>query len=343
MNSARYAYTFVTLPYSGKPTEAPTADYITGTEEIVQYLVNKMKEYNHVQGRNITMDRFYTSLSLADWLFTEVNATIIGTMMINRKGIPAEVKPTAGRDEFSYEVYWNVENQQMSLHSYMYVVRTKSTGPRNVLVLTTMKPILGTTTDGGKHKPAIFKLYDFTKGGTDIVDQRMQTYTTKAKSNRWTMVAFYYLLDTCRVNAQSILSMNQGLDPRKASSFEFGWDLVESLVVPYIQQRPTVGLPTSVLRKMKFFTGEPVPRERIALAFDKVGSRKRCTTCVDDSHGEGHKKEKPSKDDIAVPNVWKDNLQDPLSHPMQILRIRICIKTLKHDCHHTHGQINNTL
>ena len=53
----------------------------------------------------------------------------------------------------------------MVLHSY--VVRTKSKGDKNVLVLGTFDPILGVTKDN-KKKPAIIKFYDFTKGGTDI-------------------------------------------------------------------------------------------------------------------------------------------------------------------------------
>ena len=57
----------------------------------------------------------------------------------------------------------------MSLHSY--IVPIKSSGPQNVLLLTTMKPILGTTRDDGKKKLAVYKLYDFTKGGTDVVDK----------------------------------------------------------------------------------------------------------------------------------------------------------------------------
>ena len=165
----------------------------------------------------MTTDRFYTSLSLAQWLYDSKQMTIIGTLQIKCKGIPAEIKQLEGREEFSYKIIWN------TMHSY--IVRTKSTGPRNVLLLTSMKPIIGTTTDDKKKKLAILKHYDFTKGGTDIVDQRAQTYTTKAKSNRWTMVSFYFLLDTCRVNASTIYAMNNGQNPRNVDSFDFGWDL----------------------------------------------------------------------------------------------------------------------
>ena len=37
------------------------------------------------------------------------------------------------------------------------------------------------TMDDGKKKPAVFQLYDFTRGGTNIIDQRMGKYSTKSK------------------------------------------------------------------------------------------------------------------------------------------------------------------
>ena len=48
-------------------------------------------------------------------------------------------------------------------------------------MLTISNPLLGVTMDENKVKQALYKLYDFTKGGTDIVDQRMGFYTSKVK------------------------------------------------------------------------------------------------------------------------------------------------------------------
>ena len=44
---------------------------------------------------------------------------------------------------------------------------------KNVILLSTALPILGITKDDGKSKLGIYKVYDFTKGRTDIIDQRM--------------------------------------------------------------------------------------------------------------------------------------------------------------------------
>ena len=74
--------------------------------------------------------------------------------------------------------------------------------------MTAVPPLLATTKDDNKSKPAIYKLYDFSKGGTDIlIDQRMGFYSCKSKSKRWTMNAFSYVVDTCRVNASTIQYM----------------------------------------------------------------------------------------------------------------------------------------
>ena len=54
-----------------------------------------------------------------------------------------------------------------------------------------MRPIPGITKDDGKSKPAIMKFYDFTKGGTDIVDQLNDYYTCRARTNCWDLVSFF--------------------------------------------------------------------------------------------------------------------------------------------------------
>ena len=43
----------------------------------------------------------------------------------------------------------------------------------------------------------------------------MGTYTVKSKSRKWTIVAFSYPLDTIRVNACTILALNQKKEPKK--------------------------------------------------------------------------------------------------------------------------------
>ena len=138
-------------------------------------------------GRNISMDRLYNSIPIANWL-RENSITMIGTLKHNRIGLPAELKDAKERDEHSTTLHYEESKKDIALCSYS--VKSKSGGKKNVLMMTTTRPLLGKTKDDGKNKPALYKLYDFTKGGTDIVDQKIGSYTCKAKSSKWKMVAF---------------------------------------------------------------------------------------------------------------------------------------------------------
>ena len=114
------------------------------------------------------MDRLYTGIPIAKWLLQK-NMTMIGTFQSNRTGIPPQIKDTKNREDLSTEIFWSDDN---NLVLSSYVVKTKSSGKKNVLLLSTMQPMLGITKDDNKNKPAQYKLYDFTKGGTDECDKR---------------------------------------------------------------------------------------------------------------------------------------------------------------------------
>ena len=168
INAARMPYNFNAAPYIGKPVEEGGQHYVQGTEAIVKCLVEGMERIGSLGGRNISFDRLYTSIPLERWLYNR-NITSIGTLQMNRKGIPAEIKDMKNRETLSTEIYWEKEGP-LSLASY--VVKTSS-GKKNVLLLSTHPQVLGTTKDDNKDKAGSYKLYDFTKGGTDIIDQRM--------------------------------------------------------------------------------------------------------------------------------------------------------------------------
>ena len=66
-------------------------------------LVGEAQAKLPLQGRNISMDHLYTSISLANWLYEQ--DIIIGTLMTNRLGIPAEIKKTDNRPELFTTVH----------------------------------------------------------------------------------------------------------------------------------------------------------------------------------------------------------------------------------------------
>ena len=79
----------------------------------------------------------------------------------------------------------------------------------NVTVLSTSRPLHRKTIDDGKEKPQIIKFHDFTKRGTDIIDQLSDYYNTRAKSCQWVMVALYYMLETFRVDGKTYLLLER--------------------------------------------------------------------------------------------------------------------------------------
>ena len=139
-----------------------------------------------------------------DWLLNK-GITMIGSIMLDKSAIPQELKSIQSRQVLTVETFWHSEENKVLTR---YVVKT-SKGLKNVMVLSSVESILGVTKDDGKNKAAIFKLYDFTKGIIDIIDQKMGSYTVKKKSRKWTKVAFAYLLNTVRVNANTLLNLNK--------------------------------------------------------------------------------------------------------------------------------------
>ena len=100
-----------------------------------------------LKGRNITMDRLYTSYELFRYLLNR-NMTAVGTIR-EKKCIPNEIKDTSNRSTPSYIFLYDETDEKLSLHSY--VVSTKSKGKKNVLLLSSMPAIKGTTRDENKE------------------------------------------------------------------------------------------------------------------------------------------------------------------------------------------------
>ena len=125
-------------------------------------------------------------------------------------------------------------------------------------MLSTPEPMSGTKKNDNCYKLALYKLYDFTKGGTDIVDQRMGFHTTKTKSKKWTLGMFAYVVDTARVNSLTIFTLNQGKDPIKEKSFKCTHQLVVKLVKPTIEMRNQVFLASKIKQKIALVLDRPL-------------------------------------------------------------------------------------
>ena len=162
-------------------------------------------------------------------MVTSKKITTVGTVQKGQHGIPHKLFDVKGREKFSVTCHYEEKEKDMCITSY--TVTTKSKGKKIVMILSTMRPMDDCIKDDNKFKPQIFKFYDFTKGGMDIVDQLNDFFTTHAKSDRWAIVVLYYMLDTTRVNLKTLYCMKNKIDIRKHKTFDFTWQLANELCV----------------------------------------------------------------------------------------------------------------
>ena len=101
-------------------------------------------------------------------------------------------------------------------------------------------------------------MYDFTKGSTDECNQRTESYSVKPKSRKWTIGLSSYVLDMVRINAATVLSLNEKENPRNSatSSFEFIYNLSKTLCLPFIESRSLNGLSRNIMHKSETITGK---------------------------------------------------------------------------------------
>ena len=140
LSDADVPYTYFTLSYNGKPDSPDNEYYVTGTDEYLRYLVNNFLSNNKLTGRNISLGRYFTSVTLAQWCL-EKKISIVGTVRTDRKGIPKEMKELRDREEKSTK---NCHSEDNKLLFVLYVDK-KKTGKKNIIVLPTMHKSIGVT------------------------------------------------------------------------------------------------------------------------------------------------------------------------------------------------------
>ena len=110
-----------------------------------------------VKGRNIPIDRYFTSVILARWCLKR-KITIVGSMRMDRKGIPPEINTFDNSEEQS-TMFVKADNEKLMLVLY---INKKNSGKKNIILLTTMhKDIKISRYLRTKLQPIVF--YEYTK------------------------------------------------------------------------------------------------------------------------------------------------------------------------------------
>lgn len=191
---------------------------------------------------------------------------------------PAELKDAKNRKEFSATLHCEKDLKDLALCTY--TVKTKSSGKKKVLLLSIVRPLPGIIKDGNKQRQSIYRFYELTKGGKDIVDQLNDFYTTRSKSKRWDILIFFYMLDTIRVNLKMLFCIKRKLDIKEEDTFSITYELVKSLVYPFLEQQDLNGLCTETIRKIDFILNREPENVTIDLHIKNYrrlrNNRRRC-------------------------------------------------------------------
>nr|CAI5865669.1 unnamed protein product [Callosobruchus analis] len=169
LNDARTSYMVNAIPYCGKVD--------TQNEPVPSYYVRKLSEPIRGTNRNITVDNWFSSISLFNDMLKDHKLTMIGTLRKNKREIPPTflTNKLPGRSLFGFD-------SNKTLVSYC---------PRaNKVVLLLSSMHFDDYVDQETGKPQIVLDYNRTKGGTDTFDQLCHTYSVSRKTRRWPLRYF---------------------------------------------------------------------------------------------------------------------------------------------------------
>ena len=109
--------------------------------------MNIFVRYNKTAGKNISLDWYFTSITLVQWCLGK-HVSILDTIRIDRKGIPKEMKKLGNREEITTEFCYSVDNKMLQT---LYIDKNTS-GKENVKVLSTMYKDVTVTRNQRKKK-----------------------------------------------------------------------------------------------------------------------------------------------------------------------------------------------
>ena len=247
---ANFRYMWKMWPYSGRPAspeQSPPAAHFETVPQMVKHMVQKVAG----TGRNITMDRFFTSVPLVEDLLAE-RLTVVGTINRRRKLLPKEMTDPRGRQP------------DTTLFGFRNDITLVSHCPKpGKLVLAVSTQHKTALVDSRTKKSDVILYYNATKGGVDVLDAITEYYMYKPPLKRWPTALFFFIMGVGQVNASTILLLNRGHDAshvkrgeRRAIMYAMGQQLTQ----PRLSERVAnpVGLNSGTLTALACVAGQKI-------------------------------------------------------------------------------------
>ena len=285
-------------PYSGKPLEielSPPATHFDSIPAMVKHMVQELAG----TGRNVTMDRYFTSIPLAEELLSE-RLTVVGKINKRRKFLPKEITDPRNRQVGS------------SLFAFRNDVTLVSHCPKaSKLVTAISTQHRNTLVDRRTEKPELVLYYNATKGGVDVMDSIIESYVYKPALTRWPTAVFLFMMGTAQVNASTIPLINRGEEAsqvRKGARRAIMYAMGEQLLRPRILERQAhpVGLNAATLAALgcvKRTSGEGsgggTSGDGASGGGSSTAARGRCVICLHKVSGTGQGSHRSLKEKMA--------------------------------------------
>uniref|UniRef100_A0A146LP75 PiggyBac transposable element-derived protein 4 n=4 Tax=Lygus hesperus TaxID=30085 RepID=A0A146LP75_LYGHE len=215
------------VPYLGKNTLPQDCS-------IESFAVNCLVDPIVDSDRNVTMDEWFTSVSLVKELLEESKLTAIGQIKTNKKELP----------EFFSDMNYKHRKSGSSILLYAGNVTAVSYKPCNntglLSLVSTCHKGQALTNESGK--PQVVLDYEATRGAVEAFLGNCSKMTTGRKTFRWPLTMFYQIIDMAIQNSYVVYSHNfisKRKDPkaRVLSKLDFALTLVRQLSNAWMRSR----------------------------------------------------------------------------------------------------------
>ncbi|XP_047361946.1 piggyBac transposable element-derived protein 4-like [Vespa velutina] len=206
LTDSKTGYLFTILPYYGSITsDNISRSDLPVTTRIPLHLYNKLlNRIPDAKGYHMYTDRYYTSILLAEELL-KMNCHLTGTIQVNRKGVPTQIK----KPKFSRKTTVAYRKNSTTLLAWKDKrIITILTNYYNTQLQSTHR-----TLRGGHivtvNKPEMVLEYMANMGGVDRADQYASTYCFLCKSLKWWRKLFFWGLEMCVINSYIIYRISK--------------------------------------------------------------------------------------------------------------------------------------
>ncbi|KAI4487100.1 hypothetical protein M0802_012014 [Mischocyttarus mexicanus] len=196
---------------------------------VIDKLLNMVNYF--MKGYHVTVDNFFTSITLARSLF-EKHTFLIGTIRNNRKYIPSQLKQKLDVGGYKY-----LRNREILLLAYS----EKKSQNKNVLLLSThgtdenKTSIIRRRNQRRVEKPAIVQDYNKYMGGIDVSDMMLYTYLDERRTLKFWKKVVFSIFSRMVLNACILYQLNtQG---KVMTRLKFITSIIQSITTEWMAEK----------------------------------------------------------------------------------------------------------